>query len=112
MNFSYKGRDAQGHIIESVLIAETKADAIVAIRESGITPLLITKKGGLSLSTSIVFARVKLSEKIMFAKNTAGMLRAGLPLSRALDVLRKQTTNQYLRSTITKLLINASAETN
>ncbi len=104
MNFSYKGRDAQGHIIESVLIAETKADAIVAIRESGITPLLITKKGGLSLSTSIVFARVKLSEKIMFAKNTAGMLRAGLPLSRALDVLRKQTTNQYLRSTITKLL--------
>lgn len=104
MNFSYKGRDTQGRIVEAVIAAETKADAIGAIRESGVIPLVITEKKGLTFGSITFFNRVKLSEKIMFAKNTAGMLRAGLPLSRALEVLRKQTTNQYLRSIIAKLL--------
>lgn len=105
MKFAYKGRDAQGLIVESMIESESKADAIATIRHSGITLLVINeKKGSLSFGTITFFKRVKLSEKITFAKNIAGMLRAGLPLSRALEVLRKQVSNPYFQTILTKLL--------
>lgn len=105
MKFVYKGRDTQGTVVEATIESDSKADAIAAIRHSGVTLLVITeKKGGVSLGSITFFKKIKLSEKIMFAKNIAGMLRAGLPLSRALEVLSKQVTNLYFKSILTKLL--------
>ncbi|HWC57508.1 MAG TPA: type II secretion system F family protein [Candidatus Paceibacterota bacterium] len=105
MKFTYKGRTTAGALVDGTLVAETKGDALLAIRDSGIKPILIAQKKGFSFKTNIVlFKRVKLSEKIMFTKNIAGMLKAGLPLSRALEVLRKQTTQVYFQSIIAALL--------
>ncbi len=47
---------------------------------------------------------MKLSEKIIFTKNLAGMLRAGLPLARALVVLKKQTSNSYFKTILDALI--------
>jgi type IV pilus assembly protein PilC len=106
MKFSYKGRDASGAIVQATIEAESKPDAISSIRQAGISLLVITEtKKALGLGGLTIFNRVKLSEKIMFAKNIAGMLRAGLPLSRALDVMGKQVTNMYFRTVLTKLLM-------
>jgi len=104
MRFSYKGRNAEGILVDGVMIAETKLDAIVLIRAGGVNPLIVTEKKPLMFGSISFFNRVKLSEKIIFSKNIAGMLRAGLPLSRALDVLTKQVQNQFFKSIITKIL--------
>jgi len=42
-------------------------------------------------------------EKILFAKNLAAMLTAGLPLARALTILGRQTRNRFLKKIITAL---------
>lgn len=55
------------------------------------------QKKGLNMSFSL-FSRIKNIDKIIFARNTANMLEAGLPLSRALGVSEKQTTNQKLKN--------------
>src|SRR5665213_2314162 len=47
---------------------------------------------------------VKLSEKIIFTRNLSGMLQAGLPISRALAVLTKQTTNKTLKDIFQSLI--------
>lgn len=105
MQFAYKGRNAAGEIISSVISAESKSDAIASLRDLGITPFSITEKKGFSMNGSIaLFNKVKLSEKIIFTKNLSGMIRAGLTLSRALDVLAKQTKNKYFVSIIKSLL--------
>ena len=50
---------------------------------------------------SRLFARrVSLREKVAFARNLSGMVGAGLPLSRALAVLERQTTNERFKSVI------------
>lgn len=105
MRFSYKGKDVSGTVVTGVIVAEDKNEAIALIRDIGVVPVLVEQKKGLSFSTDLsMFNHVSLSERIMFTKNIAGMLRAGLPLSRTLVVLGKQTSNKYFKSIINALL--------
>ncbi len=105
MKFSYKGKNQSGVIVNGTIVANDRAEAVTLVRESGIIPVLLEKKKGFSFGGSIsLFKGVSLAEKIIFTKNIAGMLRAGLPLSRALMVLSKQTSNAYFKSVITTLL--------
>ncbi len=46
---------------------------------------------------------VSSSDKIVFVKNLASMLSAGLTLSRALSVIERQSSNEFLRKTVALL---------
>lgn len=105
MQFSYKGKNREGAIVTGSIAAADRAEAVKLVRDSGIVPVVVEEKKGFHISTSFsLFNKVKLSEKIMFTKNMAGMLRAGLAISRALSVLGKQTKNAYFKTIIAALL--------
>lgn len=106
MKFSYKGRNSAGAMVTGVIEADERSDAVLTIRDSGITPILVEKKSaGFNIEIGgNLFESVSLSQKIMFTKNLAGMLKAGLALSRALDVLHRQTSNKYFKKIINNLL--------
>ena len=55
------------------------------------------------LSNIKIFSGVKMHEKIIFTRNLASMLEAGLALSRAFTILDKQTKNKYFKGVIKKL---------
>jgi type IV pilus assembly protein PilC len=106
MKFSYKARNTAGVISEGVVEARDRVEAINTIRALGVIPIFVNQKmGGIlgSLNFSMGGNKVKLSEKIMLTKNLSGMLKAGLPLSRALQVLSRQTKNKYLNKIIETL---------
>jgi len=44
-----------------------------------------------------VFHRVKMKDKIIFANNLSAMISASLPLTRALSVMARQTSNKYFK---------------
>ena len=105
MKFSYKGRNASGALVAGTIAADTQTEAITLIRDSGVVPIIVEKKKGGSVSINIGFGnRVSLADRIIFTKNLAGMLRAGLPLARALQVLGKQTSNAFFKSIIVVLI--------
>ncbi len=105
MKFSYKARGSSGEMTEGVVEARDRVEAINTIRNSGAVPLFVNQKvGGFDLSKiSFGSGKVKLSEKILFTKNLSGMLKAGLSLSRALEVLSRQTNNKFLKKIIETL---------
>ena len=106
MKFSYKARSAAGLVTTGIVEARDRVEAINTVRELGVTPIFVNQKMGgfLGLSSfSLGGNSVKLSEKIMFTKNLSGMLKAGLPLSRGLQVLSRQTKNKFLKKIIETL---------
>src|SRR3989344_4704861 len=57
---------------------------------------IVPKKKALSFE----FGRIGMHDKILFAKNTSAMLKAGLTLSRILSVMERQTKKKKLASVL------------
>lgn len=51
-------------------------------------------------------ARIELKDKIFFANNLSTMIQAGLPLSRALSIIQKQTKNLRMKEVLTNIIDN------
>ena len=94
--YHYKVKNTDGEIEEGEAVAEDRFSLANDMRNVGKTIITIEKieekKGMFSKSSSIVlFRRVKLHDKILFIRNLGSMIGSGLPLSRALTVLERQT---------------------
>jgi type IV pilus assembly protein PilC len=107
MLFSYSAKSKTGEILESIMDATDRYALARDLRSRGYIPLSITEKNkgfANKFSTfSNVFAKVKIGEQIILTKNLSGMIKAGLSLSRALSVLKKQTKNPKLSKILTSL---------
>jgi len=113
--FKYTAQTSAGDTYERTLEAPDRFSVYTHIRKEGGTVIEVTEEGAGSLLSRInetvatFTGRVKEEEKIVFARNLGTMIKAGLPLSRALQALERQTKNpkfkkvlQNLNSDITK----------
>ncbi|MDH5666092.1 MAG: type II secretion system F family protein, partial [Nitrosopumilus sp.] len=94
--FHYKAQGPTGVVIDDIIDAENQESAIEKIRATGATPVSISEEKKKNLSINIPFLdnmlhKVKIQDKVVFAKNLSRMLQAGLTVSRSLEVLKKQT---------------------
>ncbi len=107
MLFTYKAKLKNGQIFEGTMEAADRFTLSRELRDKGDLPISI-KEGksspfDLSNLTARFLSRVGLGELIIFTKNLSGMLKAGLSLSRALSVLKKQTKNPGFVNVLTAL---------
>lgn len=93
--FKYKALDNNGEEYEGQVEAEERFAVYSHVREEGGTIVSIEKQNRyFSMERlNLALGRVKTNDLILFARNLAAMLGAGLALSRSLDVLKRQSSN-------------------
>jgi general secretion pathway protein F len=105
--FSYRALAADGKVSEGILDAPGRPDAMRQIETLGLRPINIAEKNGVSkngssatagfgdlgkISFKIQSQKVSAKELENFTRLLSSLLAAGVPLSRALVILFKETT--------------------
>ena len=87
--FSYKGRQADGAMIESTLEAASSSALAGQLMEKGITPLTITEVHQKvdvmhQIHEKLDLYKVSIEELLMFTRQMAALSRSGIPVTRAI----------------------------
>ncbi len=100
--YSYKARALDGSIKEGVLEAVSESDVAHSLASEGLRVVAISggdKKKRLK-DITFDFGSISLVEKMIFSKNLAVMMGAGLSLTKALDVLAEQAKSEKFKKII------------
>lgn len=100
-HFKFKVKKPSGEMYAGERDASDRFELYKLLRESGQEVLSVREVGDkekfLGGIFSNFFSRIKTVDKINMARNLGSMLQAGLPLSRALSVIERQTSVKPLR---------------
>jgi len=103
--FTYKAVRKGGEPYEGVVEAPDRFSVYTHVRSEGSTVVSVEEKRAQSLASLLerfnsIFSTVSMSDKIIFARNMGTMVEAGLPLSRALSVMERQTKNARFKKVL------------
>jgi type IV pilus assembly protein PilC len=106
MKFRYKTVKEDGSTRRGVVEAPDRFHVYNEVRQPGETIVSVEEAGGgiggfdFIGYFNMMFSRVKMDEKIMLARNLAAMLDAGLPMTRALSIMERQTKKPRLKKVL------------
>jgi len=108
--YRYRARNKEGKKEEGVLPANDKRELASTLKKEGLVLVYAvpqkekreTKIMGIS-PLGFIFKRVPLVEKMMFIKHLAVMMRAGLPITRALSILASQVDSPYFAKVLKEI---------
>lgn len=107
--FNYQARDrASNKIIKATVQADTENAAAKLLMNQGFVPLDIKEVIGDGSFLSRFTGRITTKDKVVFSRQLATLIGAGLPLAQSLHTVLDQTENKQLQSAIQD--ITASVE--
>ena len=92
--FAWEGRTRQGTLKKGVIEAASEAAAMMQLRGQMIMPTSVRAKTARSLGNFRLRRRVKTRDLVVFTRQFATMIDAGLPLVQCLDIQSEQQTNK------------------
>lgn len=98
--FQYRVKDNTGHLEKGTIEAGSLNEAAAKLREQHRSIIKLSEGKGLSLTIPFLNNRVSLKDKIIFTRQLSVMVKAGLPIIKALDALGKQTDSAYFKKII------------
>ena len=119
-SFSYTAKNSSGETKAGIIETKDKIEVARTLRRQGLVPItvkLLTSQGKpqvqkgifdviLKFDLAVVLSFVKgvpLADKMMFSRHLAVMISAGVPITKALKVLGKQTRHPKFKSAIEKI---------
>lgn len=95
--FIWEGLDRKGTKLQGEMTTHTAALAKAQLRKQGISPTKIKKKSTPLFSTA---KKIKPLDIAFFTRQLATMLKAGVPLLQAFDIIAEGATNPSLRTLV------------
>lgn len=107
--FAYEARDqATNKVVRATLQAESENAAARLLIKQGFVPLDIHEQIGNGSFLARLAGRITTKDKVVFTRQLATLIGAGLPLSQSLHTVMEQTQNKQLQSIVQD--ISASVE--
>lgn len=107
--FAYEARDqATNKIVKASMQAESENSAARLLIKQGFVPLSIHEQVGDGSFLARITGRITTKDKVVFTRQLATLIGAGLPLSQSLHTVLEQTNNKQLQSIVQD--ISASVE--
>jgi len=109
MKYKYKAIKKGGEIYEDFIDSKNEEELYKTLKEKGETLVTAEPNENSGFMTKLsdlftkLFGRIKEEDKINFANNLGSMIEAGLAVSRALDVMSRQTRNKKFKEVISSI---------
>ncbi|HZN62831.1 MAG TPA: type II secretion system F family protein [Planctomycetota bacterium] len=105
--FAYKAKKDDGSTVEGMLQAETERGALDALGRQGVFPLAIEQSGGAQAKAPPAARkarrRIKSEDVGLFTQQMGDLLKAGVPINKALATLQAQTSNAAFADLISEI---------
>lgn len=101
--FKYGAKDSKGGDASGTLEAKSRADVIDILRKKELIIIYVSEVSPgfkFSLKALAIRKKVRLDDLVVFARQLATMVDAGIPLVGALDILGEQMDNKFFAAAI------------
>ncbi|MBU1913268.1 MAG: type II secretion system F family protein [Candidatus Omnitrophica bacterium] len=102
--YKYRAKKGLEHVVDGKIEAQSEKDAIEKIHQMGCIPLHIEEclrsEPKTQASSSLgarMFGRIPQSEITLFSRSLASLLRAGVPILKAISIISEQSENANLK---------------
>jgi len=110
MVFQWSGKTVRGTIESGEMSATTREEVIALLRKKNITATVVTEKTKKGIFGNFALrGKVKDKDIVIFTRQFATMIDAGLPLVQALDILSSQVENKTLGKTLSQVKVDVES---
>lgn len=111
LSYTYTARNpSSGQRVTATVEADSEQSAAKLIRAEGLVPIEITvDKSALTTGLLGRFNRVRSKDKVIFSRQLATLLNAGLPLIQSLRNVNGQTQSKPLKVIVSKIIADVEA---
>jgi type IV pilus assembly protein PilC len=102
--YNYLAKSGNGLVSQGEINAENADSAAELLSKKSLTPISIKEKPKTDIMARINdLAPISSSEKVMFSKQLATLVAAGIPISQSMRILEKQTENPRMKKSINEI---------
>ena len=105
--YAYEARDsADNKIVRSTVQAESESSAAKLLTAQGFIPLKIELDDEKSGFFRRLSGRITTKDKIVFTRQLATLIGAGLPLAQSMRTVLDQTTNKRMQEVVQDVIVD------
>ena len=103
--YNYEARDsASNKIVKSVVQADSENAAAKLLTSQGFVPLKIELQDDKTSFFAKFSGRITTKDKVVFTRQLATLIGAGLPLAQSLRTVQEQTTNKRMQEIVQEII--------
>lgn len=113
-DFTYTARDDSGKLVNGTITAEDRDKALGALIKKGLKPSVIKPAGAKGMNMDIKLpggGKVKPKTLVVFTRQFATMVSAGVPMMRALTTLQEQAAQASFKEVLGKVAADVQGGT-
>ncbi len=110
-NFTYSARNNQGKELKGKIEARDGQAVVEILQDKGLVVVNVKEQASIDLESlgQINIGGVPMKDKVVFMRQLATMVGAGLPITRGLQVMEQQISNPLFKRVITQVKTSVEA---